>query len=134
MLCADPPSERKSNYPIDRGGNWDLFYKNLQQYTTFSDIADAMNHTKKSRAYVLEVLRGRKMSWPVLGFLTERANFNKVYGVEGHLPITITKPGAMRNQKEDMMEKLICTLTPKEVEEQRQRPVNEHFTISYPII
>lgn len=134
MLWADPPSERKSNYPIDRGGNWELFYKTLQQFTTLSDIADVVNHTKKPRSYILEVLRGRKMSWRVLGFLTERANYNKVYGIEGHLPVSITKPSAMREQKESMMEKLICIRTPKELEEERQKPINDHFSISFPIL
>ncbi len=134
LLVSDPPEKRKSDYPIDRGGLWDLFYRELQTYTTFSDIYDACVHTKKKRAYVLEVLRGRKMSWPVLGFLTDRANVNKVHGIEGHLPISITKPDSMREQKTNLMEKLICTRTPQELEEERQKPINEQFTISYPFL
>lgn len=134
LLVSDPPEKRKSDYPIDRGGLWELFYRELQTYTTFSDIYDACVHTKKKRAYVLEVLRGRKMSWPVLGFLTDRANVNKVHGIEGHLPISITKPDSMREQKTTLMEKLICTRTPQELEEERQKPINEQFQISYPFL
>lgn len=118
---------RKTVYPIERDDYMRDFYRELWRYVSNYDIDNISILTHRPRRYVIEVLRGRKMSWKVLEYLVERATYNKGEGINCHLSTALVNPSAIREQRCSAIMKFMAQSTPSEREAQKQLPFDIHF-------